>query len=241
MTTRPTKTAQGSNIEKLQEELAALMLELRDTKQDLLDAEEALESTQADLDVALSNLVERELELENTKAALANSEHARQDARAELDKEPSGHAKTKLELQNIKDTLVNCERARQEANRNRVLPRPPKEQEVFAVVKLQIPQPRFRIFTIQRQTVGRILKQFITDNADLDPIELKKLRFDPSPRGENIIQHMRRDKNAPIKLTNRSFVLRDKNTEPEMIEYITKAFNTYTKESPVATISPGSD
>ncbi|KAF9350961.1 hypothetical protein BGX26_010914 [Mortierella sp. AD094] len=77
---------------------------------------------------------------------------------------------------------------------------------------------------MQRQTVDRILTQFIADNANLDPIELKELRFDPSPRGENVIQHMRRDKDAPIKLTNRSFVLRG--TEPEMIAYIRKVFNS---------------
>ncbi|KAF9409505.1 hypothetical protein BGZ76_005675, partial [Entomortierella beljakovae] len=59
--------------------------------------------------------------------------------------------------------------------------------------------------------------------------------LDPSPRGENVIQHMRRDKGAPIKLTNRCFVLRSKdNTEPEMIEYITKGFHTYTKDGPAA-------
>ncbi|KAF9199338.1 hypothetical protein BGZ49_010564, partial [Haplosporangium sp. Z 27] len=219
-------TAQESNIDKLQEELAALTLELRNERQDLLDAEKDLESTQVDLDTALSNLAERDLELENTKAALSNSDHARQEAKAKLDKELSAHAETKLELQNIKDALVNSERARQEANRNR----------------LQTPQPRFRIFTMQRQTVDRILKQFIADNANLDPIELKNLRFDPSPKGENVIQHMRRDKDAPIKLTNRSFVLRgDNNTEPEMIEYITKVFNTYTKDSPAAAANLESD
>ncbi|KAF8943718.1 hypothetical protein BGZ46_006421, partial [Entomortierella lignicola] len=76
---------------------------------------------------------------------------------------------------------------------------------------------------------------FIDDNAELDPIEIKELRFDPSPRGENVIQHMRRDKDAPIKVTNRSFVLRgEENSEPEMIEYIIKMFNTYTKDSPTA-------
>ncbi|KAF9396055.1 hypothetical protein BGX21_009682, partial [Mortierella sp. AD011] len=69
-------------------------------------------------------------------------------------------------------------------------------------------------------TADRVLKQFIADNANLDSIELKKLRFDPSPRGKNIIQHMRRDKDAPIKLINRSFVLKDGNSGDEMIEYI---------------------
>ncbi|KAF9905909.1 hypothetical protein BX616_000892 [Lobosporangium transversale] len=217
------------SIEELRRKLAAVTLELRNTQLDLMDTKDDLESSQADLDAALSNLEEKELELKNTKLAPANSEYARQVAKVELDKELSSHAETKLELKNIKGALVNSERAHQEANRDRVMPRTHKEQEVFIVVKFQIPQPRFRIFAMKRQTVDRVLKQFFADHANLDPIEIKKLRFDPSPRGENVIQHMRRDKDAPIKLTNRSFVLRDNNdTEPEMIEYITKVFNTYT-------------
>ncbi|KAF8947932.1 hypothetical protein BGZ46_005460, partial [Entomortierella lignicola] len=105
--------------------------ELRNVKLDLLDAEKALESTQADLDEALSNLAEREFEFKNTMTALANSEQARLETRTELDKELSNHTRTKLELQNMKEALANSERARQEANANRVLPRPPREQEVF--------------------------------------------------------------------------------------------------------------
>ncbi|KAF8955974.1 hypothetical protein BGZ46_002500 [Entomortierella lignicola] len=190
---------------------------------------------QADLDSALCTLAERELELGNSKAAFADCEHACKDARAAVDGETSSHVKTKLELRNMKDALANSERARQEANANRFLPRPPREQEVFVVIRLQTLQPRYRIFTIQRQTVDRVLKQFIDDNAELNPVEVKEMRFDPSPRGENVIQHMRRDKEAPIKVSNRSFILRDdKSSEPEMIEYITKVFNTYTKDSPTA-------
>ncbi|KAF9435901.1 hypothetical protein BGZ76_005295, partial [Entomortierella beljakovae] len=222
-TTRPTTQAQEPNIERLQEKVAALTLQLRNTQLDLMDVKDDLESTQADLDEALCNLEEKEQELKNSELALANSEYARQATKTELNDELSAHVETKLKLQNVKDALVNSERARLEANRNRVLPRLPKEQEVFVVVKFQTPQPRFRIFTMQRRTVDRTLKQFIAENADLDPIELKKLRFDPSPRGENVIQHMRRDKDAPIKLTNRSFVLRSEdNTEAEMIAYIRK-------------------
>lgn len=83
--------------------------------------------------------MERELELKNTKLALANSEYARQVAKAELDKELSSHAETKLELQNAMDSLVNCKRALQDANHNWVLPRPPKEQEVFYSFKAPKP------------------------------------------------------------------------------------------------------
>ncbi|KAF9349213.1 hypothetical protein BGX26_012444 [Mortierella sp. AD094] len=241
------KAQEEPEIEALRKELEAVQLELRNTKLDLIDTKDDLESTQADLDAVLSSLVERELELENTKLALANSEYARQVAKAELDKELSSHAKTKLELQNIKDALVNCERARQEANHNRVLPRPPKGQEVFAVLKFQKPQSLpvggFRIFTQQRKTIDGNLKQFIADNPELDAVEIERLRFDPSPRGENVIQHMRRDKDAPTKLTNRSFVLKDHNSDSEevMIEYVTKVFTTYTQDSPVADDGPKSN
>ncbi|KAF9098492.1 hypothetical protein BGX27_000791 [Mortierella sp. AM989] len=193
-----------SGIEKLQEKVAALTLELRNAQLDHMDANDYLESTQANLDVVLSNLDEKDLELKNSELALANCEYARQMTKAELDKELSSHAETKLEPKNIKGALVNSERARQEANRDRVMPCPHKEQEVFVVIK--------------------------------------KLRFDPSPRGENVIQHMKRDKDAPIKLTNRSFVLRGNNdTEPEMIEYITKVFNTYTDDCSEAAVVPKSE
>ncbi|KAF9910907.1 hypothetical protein BX616_010752 [Lobosporangium transversale] len=208
-----------------------------------MDAKDDLESTQSDLDTALSNLEEKELELKNSKLALANSEYARQGTKAELDKELSSHAETKLELQNVKDAFVNCERALQEANQNRVLPRPSKDQEIFVVLKFQKPQPLpvggFRIFAQQRKLIDGRVKQFITDNPELDAIEVKELRFDPSPRGDNVIQHMRRDKDAPIKLNNRSFVLRsENNTEAEMIGYITKVFHTYTRDGPAAAASP---
>ncbi|KAF9102673.1 hypothetical protein BGX27_010910 [Mortierella sp. AM989] len=163
----------------------------------LTQRKDGLEFTQADLDAALSDLEENELEFKNSKLALANSEYARQGTKVELDKELSSHAETKLKLQNIKDALVNSERARQEANRNRVLPRPSKEQEVFVVVQFQTPQSRFCIFTMQRQTIDRVLKHFVLRGND--------------------------------------------DTEPEMIEYITKVFNTYTKDSSAAAIGPESD
>ncbi|KAF9999548.1 hypothetical protein BGZ80_002866 [Entomortierella chlamydospora] len=130
------------------------------------------------------------------------------------------------------------------ANRDRVLPRPLKEQEVFVVVKFQIPQKLsiggFRIFTLQRQTVDRRLKKLIADNNKLGSVELKMLRFDPSLRGENAIQHMRRDKDAPIEFNNRSFVLRG-NSNIEMIEYITKVFNAYTDDYSEGAVSSESD
>ncbi|KAF9370962.1 hypothetical protein BGX21_005337 [Mortierella sp. AD011] len=73
-------------------------------------------------------------------------------------------------------------------------------------------------------------------------VELKKLYFDPSSRGENAIQSMRREKDTQIEFNNRSFVLRaNNNIEPEMIEYITKAFDAYTDDCPAAAVSPESN
>ncbi|KAF9342569.1 hypothetical protein BGX26_007274 [Mortierella sp. AD094] len=58
-----TKTAQEDPaIEALRRKLAAVSLELRNTQVDLMDAKDNLESSQADLDAALSNLAERERE-----------------------------------------------------------------------------------------------------------------------------------------------------------------------------------
>ncbi|KAF9158644.1 hypothetical protein BGX20_003303, partial [Mortierella sp. AD010] len=50
---------------------------------------------------------------------------------------------------------------------------------------------------------------------------------------------MRREKDTQIEFNNRSFVLRaNNNIEPEMIEYITKAFDAYTDDCPAAAVSP---
>ncbi|KAF9343692.1 hypothetical protein BGX26_005346, partial [Mortierella sp. AD094] len=180
---------------------------LRNTKQDLLDAEDDLESSQADLSAALSSLVERELELGNTKVALANSGHAR----------------------------LNAERACLEANRERVLSRPHRKQEIFVVLKFRKPQPLpvggYRFFALQRMAVDRTLDQFIADNPELDAIEVEALRFDRSPRGENVYQQMKGDKAAPIEFSRRDFILKKSKVEEEMVAYVQQVFNTHTHES----------
>ncbi|KAF9425769.1 hypothetical protein BGZ76_003081, partial [Entomortierella beljakovae] len=121
------------------------------------------------------------------------------------------HAETKLKLQNIKNELVNSKRARQEANLNRVLLRPPKDQEVFVVLTfrkpLQLPVEGFRIFAQQQKLIKSRVNQFIANNPELEAVEVKELRFDPSPKD---------------------------NTELEMIEYLTKVIHTYTKDGPAA-------
>ncbi|KAF9426274.1 hypothetical protein BGZ76_002837 [Entomortierella beljakovae] len=206
VTTKSNITAQESSTEELQRKLAELTLKLKNTQQDLLDAEGDLESSQADLSATLSSLAERDLELENMKVALSNSEHAR----------------------------LNAERACLEANRDRVLSRPRGIQEVFVVLKFQNPQPLpiggYRLFALQRKTVDRTLDQFIADNPELDAIEVEELRFDRSPRGENVYQQMKGDNAAPIEFSRRNFVLKNNKTEKEMIAYVRAVFNTYTQE-----------
>ncbi|KAG0007669.1 hypothetical protein BGZ80_004381 [Entomortierella chlamydospora] len=145
---------------------------------------------------------------------------------------------TQLELQNTKDALANSERARQEANQNRVLTRPHRKQEVFVVLRFQKPQPLpvggFRIFALQRKAVDRTLTQFVADNPELDAAEVEELRFDRSPRGENVYQQMKDDKAAPIKFSRRNFILKDGKTEDEMVAYIQQVFRTYTLENSTA-------
>ncbi|KAF9149372.1 hypothetical protein BGX20_006008, partial [Mortierella sp. AD010] len=175
------------------------------------------------------------LELRNTQLDLKDVEDDLEFIQAERDTALSSLAETQLELQNARDALANSEYARREANQNRVISRPCKEQEVFVVLKFQKPQPPpvggFRIFAQQRKVVDRRLKQFIADNPELDAVEVEELRFDRSPRGENVIQHMRRDKDAPIKLSRRNFILKDGKMEDEMVEYITQVYNTHTQEN----------
>ncbi|KAF8967582.1 hypothetical protein BGZ46_000132 [Entomortierella lignicola] len=209
MTTKNTKTSTAQEdpaVEALRKELAAVKLDLRNTRQNLLDAEDDIESTQVHLDAALSNLAERELELENTKIALANSEHAR----------------------------LNTERICLEANRDRVLSRPHRKQEVFVVLKFREPQPLpiggYRLFALQRKAVKSTLDQFIADNPELDAIEVDELHFDRSPRGQYVYQQMKDDAEAPIEFSRRNFVLKKGCTEDKMIEYITNVFNTHVQE-----------
>ncbi|KAF9434784.1 hypothetical protein BGZ76_007423 [Entomortierella beljakovae] len=131
--------------------------------------------------------------------------------------------------------LVNSERARLEANCDRVLSRPYDKQEVFVVLKFRKLQPLpiggYRFFALQRKAVDRTLDQFITDNPELDVIEVESLRFDRSPRDENVYQQMRDDKDAPIEFSRRNFVLKDGRLEKEMISYIQIIFNTHTQET----------
>ncbi|KAF9410999.1 hypothetical protein BGZ76_005403 [Entomortierella beljakovae] len=199
------KVQEDPAIEELRRKLAAVTLQLGNTQLDLMDAKDDLESSKADLDTALSSLLEKKRELENTKAALASSERAR----------------------------LNSEHACLEANRDRVLSRPHGKQEVFIVLKFQQPQPLpvggYRLFALQRKAVDRTLNQFIGDNPELDAVEAEGLRFDRSPRGENVYQQMKGDKAAPIEFSRRNFTLKDGRSEKEMISYIQKVFSTHTQ------------
>ncbi|KAG0310252.1 hypothetical protein BGZ99_000555 [Dissophora globulifera] len=121
-------------------------------------------------------------------------------------------SKTKLELQNTQDALANSERARQAANLDRIVKRLPRDQEVFVVLKLQSPQPLptggYRLYTLQRKTVDPILNKFIADKPKLDAVVMNELRFDRSPRGHNVFERIKDDKNALIESSRRRFVVK---------------------------------
>ncbi|KAF9354652.1 hypothetical protein BGX26_007513 [Mortierella sp. AD094] len=161
-----------------------------------------------------------------------------ESTQAELETVQSSLAETHLELQNNKAALANSERARQAANRDRVLPRPHGKQEIFVVFKFQNPQElpigRYRLFAVQRNAVNGAIKQFKTKNPELDAVEIEELRFDRSPRGENVYQQMKYDNAAPIKFSRRNFILKDGKTEEEMITYIRQIFGTFTQENSTA-------
>ncbi|KAF9537750.1 hypothetical protein EC957_007699 [Mortierella hygrophila] len=141
---------------------------------------------------------------------------------------------TEFKLKNTQDALAASEEARRAANRDRVIARPESKQEVFAVLKFRRPQPlpvgAYRLFALQRKTVRSTLDQFIAKNPDLDAVEVDELRFDRSPRGQYVYQHMMDDKRAPIKFSRRRFVVKDGHTEDEMKTYILSVFNTHTRE-----------
>ncbi|KAF9544602.1 hypothetical protein EC957_011817 [Mortierella hygrophila] len=56
---------------------------------------------------------------------------------------------------------------------------------------------------------------------------MDELRFNRSPRGHNVFQRIKDDKEAPIKSSRRNFVLKEGHTEDEMVEYITHVFKKH--------------
>ncbi|KAF9181075.1 hypothetical protein BGZ50_005751 [Haplosporangium sp. Z 11] len=59
----------------------------------------------------------------------------------------------------------------------------------------------------------------------------EELRFDRSPRDVRYVhQHLRDDENAPVEFSRHNFILKDDETEDEMIEYIIWVFNSHTQE-----------
>ncbi|ORZ04715.1 hypothetical protein BCR41DRAFT_400970 [Lobosporangium transversale] len=61
-----------------------------------------------------------------------------------------------------------------------------------------LPVGGYRLFALQRKAVDRNLDQFITDNPDLNSFEITELRFNGSPRGENVYLQMKDDMAVPI-------------------------------------------
>ncbi|KAF9317312.1 hypothetical protein BG006_003396 [Podila minutissima] len=83
----------------------------------------------------------------------------------------------------------------------------------------------------KQKAVERALNQFIAETPELDAVVMDRLRFDRSPRGHNVLRHVKDAKESSIKSSRRNFILKDGHTEDEMIEYITSVFNTHIQES----------
>ncbi|KAG0247521.1 hypothetical protein BG011_001364 [Mortierella polycephala] len=189
--------------------------------------ESELEALAKRLEAVSLDLRNMQLDLEDANDDLVSAQEELEDTRVKLNE-------TELELKNAQDALAASEVARRAANRDRVVARPENKQEVFAVLKFRRPQPlpvgAFRLFALQRKAVQSTLSLFIANNPDLDAVEVDELRFDRSPRGQYVYQHMMDDKLAPIKFSRRNFELKDGHTEDEMVEYILSVFNTHTRE-----------
>ncbi|KAG0196495.1 hypothetical protein BGX33_001574 [Mortierella sp. NVP41] len=189
--------------------------------------QESVSELAARLEAVSLDLRNMQLDLEGANDDLASAQEELEDTRAKLDE-------TELKLQNTQDALAASEAARRAANHDRVIARPESKREVFVVLKFRRPQPlpvgAFRLFALQRKTVRSTLDQFINKNPDLDAVEVDELRFDRSPRGQYVYQHMMDDKHAPIKFSRRRFVVKDGHTEDEMKTYILNVFNTHTRE-----------
>ncbi|KAF9416666.1 hypothetical protein BGZ76_004617 [Entomortierella beljakovae] len=155
--------------------------------------------------------------LRNTQLDLMDAKDYLESSQADLDAAFSSLAEKDLELESTKVALANSECARLEANRDRVLSRPQGKQRFLFRKPQPLPVGGYRFFALQRKAVDRTLNQFILDNPDLDAVETEGLRFDRSPRGENVYQQMRGDKTAPIEFSRRNFVLKDGRPEKEMI------------------------
>jgi len=93
-----------------------------------------------------------------------------------------------------------------------------------------MPNGAYRVFTLQQKSVQSTLAKFIANNVQKDAVEMDDLRFDRSPRGQFVYQHIMGDKDAPIKFSRRNFIVKDGKTEEDLIEYITLVFNTHTQE-----------
>ncbi|KAF8926156.1 hypothetical protein BGZ47_002886 [Haplosporangium gracile] len=218
-------------VSELAARLEAVSLDLRNMQLDLEGANDDLVSAQEELEDTRAKLDETELKLQNSQDALAASEAARRASETTL----------RSALHDTHDALATSEAARHasetalhSANRDRVIARPDSKQEVFTVMKFRRPQllpvGAFRLFALQRKAVRSTLDQFIAKNPDLDAVEVDELRFDRSPGGQYVYQHMMDDKDAPIKFSRRRFVVKDGHTEDDMKTYILNVFNTHTRE-----------
>ncbi|KAI7816175.1 hypothetical protein BC939DRAFT_533755 [Gamsiella multidivaricata] len=158
-------------------------------------------SEEAIIEALRKNLEAVSLDLRNTQLDLLEANDSLASTQEELEDTEAKLEETQLELQNTRDALANTERARQAANLDR------------------------------RKDVERSLKRFIAKNPELDAVIMDELRFDRSPRGHHVYQHIKDDKDAPIEFSRRNFALKNGHTEDDVIEYIAIVYNTHTQGS----------
>lgn len=109
-------------------------------------------------------------------------------------------ANTELKLKSYMDAIATTKRALQAANRDRIVARRPREQDVFVVLKFQklmpLPIGAYRISWCSAKPMKIHWSSFIADRPELDVIEMEGLHFDRSPRGYNVMQAMDADSDS---------------------------------------------
>ncbi|KAF9353562.1 hypothetical protein BGX26_008665 [Mortierella sp. AD094] len=168
-----------------------------------------------------------------TKTTKTKQERDIEALRRKLDAVSLELEDVKDELKNTKDALAASVRSSLEANRHRVIDRPHRNQEVFVILKFQQPQPlpdgAYRLFWRQQKAVDRVLDELIAKNPKFGAIRMEELRFECSPRGQFVYQHMKDDKSAPIEFSRTHSILKDGKTEEEMVAYVRQVFHMHTQ------------
>ncbi|KAG0251074.1 hypothetical protein BG011_007866 [Mortierella polycephala] len=97
--------------------------------------ESAMEALRKKLAAVPLELKDTQLDLMDANEGLASTQEELEDTQAKLEE-------TQLKLQNAEASHANEQRAHRAANHERLLMRPPRQQEVFVVLKFRSPCPK---------------------------------------------------------------------------------------------------